>query len=348
MNSFVFEPYPTRIVFGRGKVRTVTDEVGKLGLQRVLVISTNGRSELAEKLSASLPGSNLFAKAVVHAPAECVADALAAARDMDADGMISVGGGSPIGIAKAVAIERPVPILAVPTTYSGSEMTPAWSVTKDGTKKGGKSREVVPRTVVYDPDLTDGMPRSTAVTSTINAMAHCCEALYPEDQSPLVTTIAEEGLRRLAGGIRSTGAYEGDGGADLLYGAHLAGLVMAHSGMAVHHKLCHVLGGTFGLPHSETHTVMLPHAIGYNADAAPEAMRRIANAIGTEKAAAGLWDLADACDAPMTLTQFGFDPADIDEAADLVLAAPYPNPRPMERDAIVSVLRDACVGRRPQ
>ena len=346
MKNFVFEPYPVRIVFGRGCVDAVAEEANALGLKRAMIVSTRGRSDLAGKIAATIPGSRVFEDAKVHAPAECVADALALACEMDADGMISVGGGSPIGIAKAVAIQRPVPMLAVPTTYSGSEMTPAWSVTREGTKKGGKSRDVVPRTVVYDPDLTDRMPREIAVTSTINAMAHCCEALYPEGQSPLVSTLAEEGLRRLALGIRSTG--DGDAGADLLYGAHLAGLVMAHSGMAVHHKLCHVLGGTFGLPHSETHTVLLPHALAYNSKAAPDAMRRIAGAIGAARAASGLWEIAKGCDAPMTLTELGFDPSDIERAVDLAVAAPYPNPRPMERDVLVALLKCACEGRRPE
>lgn len=358
MISFVFQPYPTRIIFGAGSLAEAPAEIASLGMKRPLLVATMGRSELAQRLKAEVPGARVFDGAVVHAPAACVEAALAMAAEMDADGLVACGGGSPIGIAKAVAISRPMPMLAIPTTYSGSEMTPAWSITKDGVKSGGKSAAVVARTVIYDSDLTTDLPRGITVTSAINAMAHCAEAFYPEGQSPLITTMAEEGLRRMSRALLRNVDPSGTNGIgraekatvrdDLLYGAHLSGLVMAHTGMAFHHKVCHVLGGSFGLPHSESHTVVLPHAIGYTAPAAPEAMARIATAIAAETAPGGLWNLAKRCDAPMTLAALGLDRGDIPEVADKIVAAPYPNPRPMERDAIIGMLHAAYEGSRPQ
>ncbi len=343
MIRFEFQPAPGRIIFGRGTFSRLADEVAALGWSEPLIITTAGRGATAAMLIArDIPGARVFDQAEIHAPAATVEAAAAAAKGCD--GLISYGGGSAVGVAKVVAIEWSLPIIAVPTTFSGSEMTPAWSVTKDGKKAGGKSQTAVPRLVIYDPELTETMPRSIAVTSAINAMAHCVEALYPSGLSPLIHDVALDALRRMAGGLQAEGPEAADG---LLYGAHLSGLVMAQSGMAFHHKLCHVLGG-FGLPHSEIHTVLLPHAIEYNRDAAPAALASVAEAIGAQTAAGGIWDLAKSCGAPMRLTDIGFDPLDIPRAVELVMAAPYPNPRPMEQSAIAATLQAACDGDRPQ
>ena len=342
MISFEFQPVPGRIVFGRGTLARLPSEVDAMGWRAPLIVTTAGRGSTAALQAArDIPGARVFDGAEIHAPSASVEAAMIASKGCD--GLICYGGGSAIGVAKVVAIERDLPIIAVPTTFSGSEMTPAWSVTRDGRKAGGKSQTAVQRLVIYDPELTETMPRAIAVTSAINAMAHCVEALYPEGLSPLVRIVALDALHRIALGLNENGSEAAE---SLLYGAHLSGMVMAQSGMAFHHKLCHVLGG-FGLPHSETHTVLLPHAMAYNTSAAPIALKAVAGAIGAADAAGGMWDLANSCGAPMRLPDIGFDPADIPKAVDLVMAAPYPNPRPMDPGAIAATLQAACDGDRP-
>ena len=342
MIAFELKPLPARIVFGRGTLSRLAEEIAAMGWKTPLIVTTAGRGGTdAMAVARAIPGARVFAGAEIHAPEGSVAAAMAVSEGCD--GIISYGGGSAIGVAKVVALEHGLSIVAVPTTFSGSEMTPAWSVTRNGRKSGGKSQDIIPRVVLYDSDLTRTMPRAIAVTSAINAMAHCVEALYPEGLSPLVRTVALDALERMARGLGDAGDGAGD---DLLYGAHLAGIVMAQSGMAYHHKLCHVLGG-LGMPHSETHTVLLPHAIAYNAEAAADVLAAVAEAIGMPDAASGMWDIAKANGAPLTLTELGFDPADIPDAVDQVMAAPYPNPRPMEPEAIARTLQAACDGVRP-
>ncbi|HEY2112616.1 MAG TPA: maleylacetate reductase, partial [Dongiaceae bacterium] len=254
--------------------------------------------------------------------------------------------------AKAVALELGLPILAVPTTYSGSEMTPIWGLTEGGLKKTGRDPRVLPRTVIYDPSLILGLPPATTAASGINAMAHCVEALYAADGNPIASAMAEEGLRRLARSLPEAVRQPADleARAETLCGAWLAGACLGSVGMALHHKLCHSLGGSFNLPHAETHTAILPHAAAYNAPAAPAAMARIAAAIGAEpgqSAAAALFDLALACGARMRLADVGLREEDLDRAAELALAAPYPNPRPLDRAGIRRLLEDAYHGHRP-
>ena len=343
MKRFEFQPAPGRIVFGRGAFDTLADEVDAMGWVKPLIITTAGRSATAAmQMTREIPGARVFDRAEIHAPVTVVDAAMAIAEGCD--GLISYGGGSAVGVAKVVAMERGLKIIAVPTTFSGSEMTPAWSITKDGKKTGGKSQNAVPRLVIYDPEITETMPRQIAVTSAINAMAHCVEALYPSGLSPLVYNLSLDALRRMSAALAAEGPNAAD---ELLYGAHLSGLVMAQSGMAFHHKLCHVLGG-FGLPHSETHTILLPHAIAYNQKAAPVALRAVAEAIGAQTAAGGMWDLAKSSGAPMLLTDIGFNTSDISRAVDLVMTNPYPNPRPMEPSAIAATLQAACDGDRPK
>jgi maleylacetate reductase len=269
-----------------------------------------------------------------------------------ADGTVALGGGSAIGLAKAVALELGLPILAVPTTYSGSEMTPIWGLTEGGIKKTGRDPRVLPRTVIYDPALILNLPPATTAVSGMNAMAHCVEALYAADGNPIASAMAEEGLRRLARNLPAAVRRPADldARAETLCGAWLAGACLGSVGMALHHKLCHTLGGSFNLPHAETHTAVLPHAVAYNAPAAPSAMARISAAIGAEAgqtAAAALFDLALSCGARMRLADLGLREEDLDRAAELALAAPYPNPRPLERAGILRLLEDAYRGRRP-
>ena len=228
-------------------------------------------------------------------------------------------------------------------------MTPIWGLTEGGVKTTGRDARVLPKTVIYDPELTLTLPPAAAGTSGINAMAHAVEALYAENANPITSLMAEESLRALAASLPKITAEPAnlEARSEALYGAWLAGMVLGSVGMALHHKLCHTLGGSFGLPHAETHTLILPHAAAYNAAAAPQAMARVARALGAENAPTGLFDLAQAVGAKMALSEFGMGEADLDRATDIALSNPYYNPRPIEKTAIRALLDDAFHGRAP-
>jgi alcohol dehydrogenase class IV len=260
-----------------------------------------------------------------------------------------VGGGSTTGLGKAIALESSLPILAIPTTYAGSEMTPIYGITEGGLKKTGRDSRVLPRTVIYDPSLTLGLPSGLSATSGMNAIAHAVEGLYAEDANPITSLLAVEGIRALAQGLPRVVADPRDleGRSECLYGAWLCGAVLGSVGMALHHKLCHTLGGTFNLPHAETHTVILPHAIAYNRAAVPAALQRAADALGAADAAQGLYALARTLGAPAALKDIGMREADLDRAAQIATQSPYYNPRPVEYAAIRKLLDDAYHGREP-
>ena len=306
--------------------------------------------DVARRLGARCAG--IFPRAVMHVPIETAREARAEAKRLGADCAVAIGGGSTTGLGKAIALESALPILAIPTTYAGSEMTPIYGITEAGMKKTGRDRKVLPRTVIYDPLLTLGLPAGLSATSGMNAIAHAVEGLYAEDANPIMAMMAEEGIRALAAGlprVQQTPA-DIDARADCLYGAWLCGAVLGAVGMALHHKLCHTLGGTWNLPHAETHTIVLPHAVAYNTAAAPEAMRRVARALGlngASSAASGLFDLAKSLGAPVALKAIGMPESELDRAADIAVQSPYYNPRPIDRAAIRQLLDDAYHGRRP-
>ncbi|WP_175776365.1 maleylacetate reductase [Burkholderia anthina] len=349
--DFIYQARPARVVFGAGSLHHLEREVLALGAQRALVLSTPEQRPLAQRIADRLGSraAGLYDRATMHVPLDIARDAQAAARACDADCAIAIGGGSTIGLGKAIALEGSLPIIAIPTTYAGSEMTPIYGVTDAGLKRTGTDARVLPKTVIYDPELTVTLPVELSVTSGINAIAHAAEGLYANNANPVMSLIAEEGIRALARGLP---AVRRDGTAlaargDALYGAWLCGMVLGNVGMALHHKLCHTLGGSFNLPHAPTHTVVLPHALAYNASYAPEAMQRIARAIGTQDAARGIYDLASENGAPVALKAIGMQETDLDRAADLAAANPYWNPRPIERDALRALLQDAFDGNPP-
>jgi maleylacetate reductase len=189
-----------------------------------------------------------------------------------------------------------------------------------------------------------------SATSGMNSIAHCVEALYAQEANPIISMLAEEGIRAFAESLPVVVEEPGNLAARsrALYGAWLGGVSLGSVGVALHHKLCHTLGGSFNLPHAETHTVVLPHAVAYNSSAAGEAVGRVARALGATSAARALYDLASAMGAPTSLAALGLRESDLDRAADLAVQNPYYNPRPITRDAICALLRDAFEGRRPQ
>jgi maleylacetate reductase len=348
---FFYEALPCRVIFGVGSLERLREEVERLGGRRALVLSTPEQAGEARMIAERLgeKSAGVFAKAAMHVPIETAEAARNEAKRLGADCCVAVGGGSTTGLAKAIALVSELPILAIPTTYAGSEMTPIWGLTQGGIKKTGRDLRVLPRTVIYDPTLTLTMPSALSGTSGMNAIAHCVEALYAEDANPIISLMAEEGIRALAASLPLVvkAPRDLDARSNALYGAWLAGMSLGAVGMALHHKLCHTVGGTFNLPHAETHTAILPHAVAYNAPAAPTAIARVAKAIGASNAATGLYDLAIVVGAKMALKDYGLKEKDLDRAAELAIQNPYYNPRPVTRDGIRRLLDDAFNGRRP-
>jgi maleylacetate reductase len=349
VRPFVYSGLPSRVVFGAGSIAQLPAEVERLGAKRPLLLSTPGRVDMVATVSRNLPVAGVFDKVVMHTPIEAANQARDLARQLKADCCIAVGGGSTIGFGKAIALTSGLPVLAVPTTYSGSEMTTIWGISEGGAKRTGRDPKVLPRTVIYDPELTLDLPAPVSAASGMNAIAHCVEALYASDGNPIVSLMAEEGIRALAGALPKVVSNPGDVEArsDALYGAWLAGCTISTTSVALHHKLCHVLGGSFNLPHAETHAIVLPHAVRYNHDAAPDAMARIQRAIQARDAASGIWDLEKSLGLPMRLADIGMKEADLERAARIASEAPYPNPRKVEYGAVLQLLRSAYQGRRP-
>jgi maleylacetate reductase len=351
MLSFVYQILPSRVIFGAGCLDQLPAEIERLGASRALVLSTPEQRQsgldMVERLGSRAAG--LFDRAVMHVPIETAEAAREEARRLGADCCLAVGGGSTTGLAKAIALVSKLPILAVPTTYAGSEMTPIWGLTEGGRKTTGRDARVLPKTVLYDPSLTVTMPPQLSATSGMNSIAHCVEALYAQEANPIISMVAEEGIRAFARSLPVVVKEPAnlDARSEALYGAWLGGVALGSVGMALHHKLCHTLGGTLNLPHAETHTVVLPHAVAYNTPCATDAMTSIARALGANSAAQGLYDLAASLGAPLSLAALGMKSEDLDKAASLAVQNPYYNPRTITREGIRALLQDAFEGRRP-
>ena len=352
MTPFVYVAHPARVVFGAGAMAQLGREIELLGATRALVLSTPEQADSARRVAEMLGdrAAGVFAKAVMHVPIETAREARSLAKQLGADCAVAIGGGSTTGLGKAIALESGLPILAIPTTYAGSEMTSIWGLTEGGVKKTGRDVRVLPKTVIYDPELTLGLPLAMTVTSAMNAIAHAAEGLYAHDGNPITALMAEEGIRASAAALPRLmrDPHDLDARGDALYGAWLCGTVLGAVAMGLHHKLCHTLGGSFNLPHADVHTVILPHALAYNAAQAPEAMARIARALGRDNPAQGVFELAARHGVPTSLHAIGMPVEGLDRAAELAADTPYPNPRPLERAALRALLQRAFDGAAPR
>lgn len=353
---FVHDVPASRVVFGNGRVRDVASEVERLGCSRAMLVSGGPEAQYAAAIETQL-GPTLVARftdVVMHVPTDVAARAVEQAGESGADVVIALGGGSSTGMAKAIALETGLPILAVPTTYAGSEMTTIWGLTENNRKTTGRDPKVLPKTVIYDPELTVSLPADISAASGMNALAHLVEALYAPGVSPISFMQAEEGVRALALALPRVVADPSDLNArgDALYGAWLAGWALGTTGMGVHHKICHTLGGMYNLPHAPMHSAVLTYATKFNQDDAPEAMAAIVRALGSAgmdapDAATGIWNLANAIGAPVNLTAVGFDPANIDEAAEVIVAGKPVNPRVVDMEGVRALLAAAAQGEKP-
>jgi maleylacetate reductase len=348
VNSFTFEAQASRVVFGEGCLAQLPHEVERLSASRVMLIATPGRASLAAR-ARELIGDNvveIFERAVAHVPQDIAKLARQGATESSVDVLVALGGGSAIGVAKAIALTTSLPIIAIPTTYGGSEMTPIWGLTEEGRKETGRNQRVQPRVVIYDPQLTLTLPARTTASSGLNAMAHCIEALYASDANALTAAAAREGLKLLASALPRLAAAGEDREqrSAALRGAWLAGYSLGTVQMALHHKLCHTLGGAFNLPHADTHAVLLPYTAAYNRDAAPDAMRMAAETLGVEDTPSELLALAQTIDAPLSLRELGMREEDIDKAVSLAGERQYPNPAPLTVDRLRALLDAAWRG----
>ncbi|MFE9444621.1 maleylacetate reductase [Streptomyces sp. NPDC006602] len=346
--KFTHETLPQRVVFAAGESPVaVAAEVAALGGSKVMLIASDREKELADPIAKEIPVVLRHEEVVMHVPVEVAGRARRAAVDAGVDILVSVGGGSTTGLAKAVALTTGLPIVAVPTTYAGSEATNVWGLTEGETKTTGVDDKVLPASVVYDAGLLTSLPGEMTVASGLNAMAHCVDSMWGPRADPIDRALAQEGIRALATGLPavaedSTGV---EGIEQTLYGAYLAAVAFASVGSGMHHKICHVLGGMFNLPHAQTHAVVLPYVLAFNAPHAPEAEARIAQAFGSQEAGAGLATLREVLDAPRALRDYGMPEGGSAKAlGPIKKAIPANNPTPVTDENLTALLKAAWAG----
>jgi maleylacetate reductase len=343
---FVHETLGQRVLFGAGAAAANTRaEAERLGSGRPMLLA--GRPELADRVAAELPVAGRFGDIVEHVPVGLAQRARDAAAEQRADLLIAVGGGSAIGLAKAVALTSGLPIIAVPTTYAGSEATDVWGLTDRSGKTTGTARAVLPRSVVYDAELTLSLPVDLSIASGLNALAHCVDALWAPAADPINQALGLEAVRSLASGMPAIKVDARDLAARerMQYGAYLAAVAFASAGSGLHHKICHVLGGRFNLPHAPTHAAVLPHVLAFNAGCAAAAVARLGDALGGEDAVAALARLYSSLSAPSSLRELGLDRSSLNEAADAILpVVPPSNPRGVTRNLLRQLLEAAWAG----
>lgn len=342
---FNYAAAPQRVIHGAGRAAELGAELAQLGARRAVLLCSPGQLGVAQEMSTRLGElcAGVLPLARVHVPAELAREACEQARRLDADALVALGGGSAIGLAKALALQTALPIVALPTTYAGSEATPIYGITRDGDKQTGRDPRVLPRVVIYDAELSAALPMRVSVASALNGMAHAVEALYASDRSPVTDALAQHGLRLFTSGLDALSGSDPslEVRGQLLSAAWLCGHVLGQTRMGLHHKLCHVLGGRFDLPHAELHALILPHVLELNAARRPELLDPLADAMGVANPVH--WWRAQLANAglPTALTQFGVGDADLDPVADLILSQPYPHPFAVGRPELLKLLRTA-------
>lgn len=350
VDPFTYVTSPSRIVFGDGSRRQVANELATAGARRTLVLSTPHQRSHAEEVADDI-GNNtagIFSEAAMHTPVEVTCAALRVFEELDADSVVAVGGGSTIGLGKAIAYRNDALQVVIPTTYAGSEATPILGQTEDGVKTTVRAASVLPEVVIYDPELTLSLPVPMSVSSGLNAMAHAVEGLYARDKNPIVSLMAVEGIRALKSALPRIlhAPTDTEARGEALYGAWLCGTVLGTVGMALHHKLCHTLGGSFDLPHAETHAVLLPHTVAYNELAARDQLKP-ATALFGGSLGTGLYELAEELGAPLALKDLELRRCDLESAAEIAVWNPYWNPREVTRAGILQLLSNAFDGAPP-
>ena len=351
MLKFELASLPWNIVFGAGSLKRLPVKLAQFSYKRPLILSTPGQRNNAEKIIGTLKDISVevFDKAVMHVPMETIKEAQQLAESFSADCTISIGGGSTTGLGKALALKNDLPNIAIPTTYAGSEMTNIWGITENGRKVTGRDIKVLPDLILYDPELTMSLPANIAGPSGINAMAQAVVNLTAENENPIISLWAEEAVRALTKWLPEVIEHPEDieARSGVLYGACLAGAALGVGTTGIHHRLCHTLGGSFNMPHAETHTIILPHTVAFNSSYVNEQTKRLARAMGQKDPAAAIFDLATKVGASTSLKDIGFKERDLEEAANIAVEKPCSNPRPINYDEVIGLLKDAYDGKRP-
>lgn len=353
MNPFEYNANPGRVVFGAGSIKKLPAEIQRLGLKAPLLLSTPQQVSQLDDLAKILQDGKITpagrcTNATMHTPSQITEEAMAYLKSNSADCVVSIGGGSTIGLGKAISIRTGLPHICIPTTYAGSEMTPILGETQDGRKTTRSDPKILPGTVIYDVELTMTLPAALSATSGVNAIAHAVESLYASNTNPVIRMFALKGTASLAKSLPVIvkDPQNKDARSQAQYGAWLCGVTLGSSAMALHHKLCHTLGGSFNLPHAETHTIVLPHALSYNAPAIPKQMEELASALPDSNGDAihGLNVLLEKLNVKRALKDFGMKEEDVDKATDIAMSAQYPNPRKLEKEQIREVIRRCWAG----
>ncbi|KAK2822988.1 hypothetical protein FQN49_007580 [Arthroderma sp. PD_2] len=350
MEQFEYNASPAHVRFGTGTIKHLPEEIARLGVKAPLLLSTPRQESLVDDVKSMLQEKvvGVFNGAMMHVPTNVIEKALAYAEEQDADSVVSIGGGSVIGLGKAISFRTGLPHICIPTTYSGSEMTPILGETHNGVKNTKTDPKILPTTVIYDVNLTMSLPASLSATSGVNAIAHAVEALYARNRNPIVKLLAREGIKSLSTALPEivTNPQSESARSTALYGAWLCGLCLGSVGMALHHKLCHALGGSFNLSHAETHTAVLPHAIAYNSPNIPESMATLAEVLpGSEgDAIRGLNVLLGKLQVKRGAKEFGMKEEDIDQAAEIAVKNAYWNPREIQKEPVRELIRRVWAG----
>lgn len=350
MNRFQVTPRTHQVIFGEPFAEVLRRELPRHGSGSYFLVTTAGmrcRFEAQAPEDILQRCSGRFTEAVPHVPSEVARRACERIAAAKAQLILAVGGGSALDTAKAVAHDLALPIVAVPTNFSGSEVTYNFGLTTGGVKQTIIDPKVLPHTVIYDPAMLSSLSDEVAACSGVNAIAHAIEAMYAVNANPMTGAIAEAGIRNLVAGLAARQTERStDANAQCLMGAWLCGEVLAQVGMALHHRMCHVLGGTFGLPHAAAHTVMLPYSIEFNYGFAP-ALSALADLFDPDSLAAGLAAFSRRLGAPTNLGELGFRHEDIAQAARLALATPLNNPRAVNAADVERILAKALAGAVP-
>ncbi|MFD6061338.1 maleylacetate reductase [Rhodococcus wratislaviensis] len=352
MNTFEHVTLPQRVLFGAGRAaENLHSEVERLGACAVMVIAGSSEEAIAASVTSQITAALYYDDVAPHVPIDKAVKARAAAHEYAIDLLVCIGGGSTTGLAKAVALTTGLPIVAVPTTYAGSEATNVWGLTEHSHKTTGVDDTVLPVTVIYDAELTRTLPVDLSVASGLNALAHCVDSMWAPRTDPINQSLAVEGIRALSTGLPAIRTADPDtlaGRDEALYGAYLSAVAFASAGSGMHHKICHVLGGAYNLPHAQTHAVVLPYVLAFLGPSAPAAEARIAAAFGTPRALDGLNTLRSSLDAPTALADHGLAEENITKAVELILPyIPASTPRPVTSDNLEALLRAAWAGDPP-
>ncbi len=347
--NFEFKSLPRQVYFGKGKIEKLTELL--TDYQKAFVVVEEKQEEQINQLEASVGTDKVvrFMEVSQHVPQDLVLKARQSLEENEADVLVAIGGGSAIGLVKALALDNGLPIIAVPTSFAGSEMTDIWGISDQGKKTTGRDLKVLPGHVIYDSDITISLPPKFAAMSAMNAMAHLMEAAYAVDINPVTYTEVIYGIKQMMIGMHVMAKEKrltNSSNNLFLMGAFIGGKALSEVSMSIHHKAAHVLGGSFGLHHAKVHTVMQAYVLELLWPSLVNKVKEdIKKSMMHPYPPAALKEAAMAMDLPHTLREIGFREEDIERAADIMMEKPYEAPTEVTKDMLVKLLTNAYNGK---